>query len=184
MSTMDPRKNFTGCGPKILRANRLAAAINFCCQGRPFFLAGEEFGRTKGGIKNSYCSSSEVNLLDWTRAWKNRKLVDYYRGLIALRMQMPGIRDKGVHAEKRILWVEELAKDCVIACLDNRGKDSKWEKVIAIFNCSDKSGFARLPEGSWQILADGENTFRWEKPETVTGQVHVPEYSAMILGLA
>ena len=71
-----------------------------------------------------------------------------------------------------------------MACLDNRGKDSKWEKVILIFNCSDKSGFARLPEGSWQILADGENTFRWEKPETVTGQVHVPEYSAMILGLA
>ena len=29
----------------------------------------------------------EINQLDWTRAWANRQLVDYYRGLIALRMR-------------------------------------------------------------------------------------------------
>ena len=39
VSTLDSGKDFTGYGKKILRANRLAAAINFCCQGRPFFLA-------------------------------------------------------------------------------------------------------------------------------------------------
>lgn len=183
VSTMDPRKNYTGSQPRILRANRLAAAINFCCQGRPFFLAGEEYGRTKGGIKNSYCSSSEVNQLDWTRAWKNRKLVDYYRGLIALRMQLPGVQDKSENAQRRILWVEELAKDCVMACVDNSGKDSKWQQVLMIFNCSDRSGNARLPEGNWQILLDGENSFRWQKETIVAETVPVAEFSAMILGL-
>ena len=183
VSTMDEKKNFTGCDPKVLRANRLAAAINFCCQGRPFFLAGEEFGRTKGGIKNSYCSSSEVNLLDWTRAWENRALVDYYRGLIALRMQLPGVQDKSADAAKRVLWVKELAQDCVMACVDNKGADSKWQQVLMIFNCSGRSGKAALPGGNWQILADGENTFRWQEETIVSEKVPVAEFSAMILGL-
>lgn len=183
VSTMDQKKNYTGCNPKILRANRLAVAINFCCQGRPFFLAGEEFGRTKGGIKNSYCSESRVNLLDWTRAWKNRNLVDYYRGLIGLRMQLPGVQDKSASAAARILWIKELAKDCVMACVDNKGADSKWEQILMIFNCSGRSGNAQLPAGNWQILTDGENSFRWQEQTLVSSKVPVAEYSAMILGL-
>jgi pullulanase len=180
VSTMDAKKNYTGSQKEVQRANRLAAAINFCCQGRPFFLAGEEFGRTKGGIKNSFCSSSEVNELDWNRAYKNRELVDYYRGLIALRMQMPGVQDKTRDAAKRILWVKELAENCVMASVDNKG--GKWEKLILIFNCSDRSGNAALPHGNWQILADGENSFRWQKEDLVSEKVNVAEHSAMILG--
>jgi len=181
VSTMDEKKRYTGSEPQILRANRLAAAINFCCQGRPFFLAGEEFGRTKGGIKNSYNAKSEVNQLDWERAWKHRELVDYYRGLIALRMQLPGLQDKSEHAAKRVLWVEELAEDCVMACVDNKG--GKWGRILMIFNCSDRDGNAKLPEGSWQILADGENTFRWQEESAVSEKICVAEHSAMILGL-
>ena len=183
VSTMDPKKDYTGYQPEILRANRLAVAINFCCQGRPFFLAGEEFGRTKGGIKNSYCSSSEVNQLDWTRAWKNQALVDYYRGLIALRMQLCGMQDKSADAHKRILWVKELAKDCVMACVDNRGGDCKWEQILMIFNCSGHSGNAQLPAGNWQVLADGENSFLWQKESIISQKVRAAEFSAMILGL-
>lgn len=181
--TLDEKKKFTGCQPQILRANRLAAAINFCCQGRPFFLAGEEFGRTKGGIKNTYRSASHINRLDWSRAWKNQSLVDYYRGLIALRMQLPGVQDKTADAAKRILWVKELGEDCVMACVDNKGKDARWSQVLMIFNCSDRSGNAGLPIGSWQILADGESAYRWQEEAAVCENVPVAEYSAMILGL-
>ena len=124
-----------------------------------------------------------MNQLDWTRAWKNRGLVDYYRGLIALRMQMPGMCDKGMYASRRILWVKETDADCVMACVDNKGADSKWEQVILIFNCSDHALDTRLPDGTWQILADGENSFCWKKEMTVTGEVKVAEFSAMILGM-
>ena len=110
-------------------------------------------------------------------------MVDYYRGLIGLRMQMPGACDKTAGADKRVLWVKELAQDCVMACLDNRGSNSKWEQILMVFNCSSRSGNAQLPSGNWQILVDAENSFRWEKPETVTEKVRVAEYSAMILGL-
>ena len=178
--TMDEKKDFTGCQPEIRRANKLAAAINFCCQGRPFFLAGEEFGRTKGGIKNSYCSATEVNRLDWTRAWENRELADYYRGLIALRQQLPAMQDKSILAPNRVLWTKEICKDCVMASLDNRG--GKWEKLVLIFNCSDYTGKAQLPEGNWQILADGDSSFRFEESVTVTDKVQVKAFTAMILG--
>ena len=181
VASMDARKNYNVCQKAVLQANRLAVAINFCCQGRPFFLAGEEFGRTKGGIKNSYCSSSHINQLDWRRAWKNHGLVDYYRGLIALRMQLPGVCDKSADAAKRILWVKELAADCVMACVDNNG--GTWSRIIMIFNCSGRSGNAAVPAGNWQILLDGENSFRWQKADHVSETVRVAEHSAMILGL-
>lgn len=182
VSTMDAKKNFAGCQRAILRANRLAAAINFCCQGRPFFLAGEEFARTKGGIKNSYCSSSQVNQLDWTRAWKNKGLVDYYRGLIALRMQLPGVLDKSRDAAKRIQWVEEAAPDCVVACVDNRGEGAKWETLLMIFNCSPKTVDIALPEGDWQILVNGQSSFCWEKERAAARTEKLAAYTPMILG--
>lgn len=183
VATLDKRRNFTGCQRSVLRANRLAAAINFCCQGRLFLLAGEEFGRTKGGIRNSYCSSSEVNMLDWSRAWKNRKLVEYYRGLISLRQQLPGLRDKSQDAHLRIRDTYQIAPDCVAAWVDNRGADSKWEKLLLIFNCSAETVQSQKPTGSWQILADGESSFLWKKKIFAEDNLSIAPYTAVILGM-
>ena len=180
--TMDPGKNFSGSAADIQKANRLAVAINFCCQGRPFFLSGEEFGRTKGGIKNSYCSSAEINQLDWQRAWQNQSLVDYYRGLIALRMQLPGLQDKSVQAQKRVLWTKDLAHNAAAVCLDNRGENSRWETLLAVFCCGDQAQQMPLPEGKWQILCDGDSSFRWQLHVGVSGSCTVPAKSALILG--
>ena len=180
--TMDPGKNFLGSAANIQKANRLAAAINFCCQGRPFFLSGEEFGRTKGGIKNSYCSSAEVNQLDWQRAWQNRQMVDYYRGLIALRLQCPGLQDKSVNAHKRILWAKDLSGNAVAVCLDNRGENSKWSKLLMIFCCDQQPQQLQLPEGKWQVLVNGDSSFQWQLHVTLSGSCTVPAGSALILG--
>ena len=182
VSTMDEKKEFTGCQPEILKANRLAAAINFCCQGRPFFLAGEEFARTKGGIKNSYCSPSDVNKLDWQRAWKNADLVDYYRGLIALRQQIPAMQDKTGYAANHILWVKEKSKDFVAACMDNLGEESPWKQVVMLFNCSREDKTTNVPEGNWQLLVDGESSFLWKQPARVTGKLTVKAGTAVLVG--
>ena len=181
--TMDPQKDFDGCGEEIKRANRLAAAIYFSCQGRIFIHAGEEFGRTKGGVKNSYCSSAEINRLDWERAVKNRDLVEYYRGLIALRKQLPGLQDKSAKAKDRILKAFDIALNCSGILLDNKGENSKWEKLFLCFNCSEKSVNLSLPEGNWQVLADGENAFRWEESMYVKEKTEIPPKSALVLGL-
>ena len=180
--TADPAKNFTGSDPAIKRLNRLAAAICFFCQGRIFIHAGEEFGRTKGGIKNSYCSSPQVNRLDWHRAWENRDLVDYYRGLIALRKQLPGLQDKSETAAKRILQATDIAPNCAAVLLDNRGENSRWQQLYLCFNCGDRPVDLTLPEGNWQVLADGENAFCWKENVCLTGKTEIPPKSALLLG--
>ena len=180
--TMDPEKDFTGSKARIMQANRLAAALLFACQGRIFIHAGEEFGRTKGGIKNSYCSSAQINQLDWARATENAALVDYYRGFIALRQQLPGLQDKSESAPNRLQWVRQIADNCVAACLDNRSTRSQWQKLMMIFNCSDVPVQVDLPEGKWQVLADGENSFLWQNNQYVAGTVVLQPHSALWLG--
>ena len=179
--TMDPGKHFLGSDKRLQKANRLAAAINFCCQGRPFFLSGEEFGRTKGGIKNSYCSSSEVNQLDWSRAWENRDLVDYYRGLIALRKRIPAFTDKSAEARNRLLFTKDLAHNCAEAALDNHG-NSPWKTILVVFNCSDVPCPVNLPEGKWQLLCDGDSSFRWQQHIPLTESCTLQPGSPLILG--
>ncbi len=178
--TLDPQKQYHALSPQVLQANRLAAAMLFGCQGRVFLHAGEEFGRTKGGIKNSYCSSAQINQLDWARAWENRALVDYYRGLIALRQQLPALTDKSAHAKNRLLWAKDLAENCAAALLDDR--DGNWQQLLLIFNCSDTDRSLALPEGSWQVLADGSSSFRWQESLLINGSCTVPGCSALILG--
>lgn len=180
--TVDPKKDFHGSDEEIQRINRLAAAICFSCQGRIFLHAGEEFGRTKGGVKNSYCSSAEVNRLDWQRAWENENLVNYYRGLIALRMQLPGLQDKTENAGKRILQAVDIAQNCAAVFLDNRGENSKWQQVCLCFNCGGEFAEFELPDGNWQVLVDGENAFRWAENFCVEKKARIPAKSAFILG--
>jgi len=180
VSTMDSSENFFALNPEILRANRLAAAINFCCQGHVFFLSGEEFARSKGGVKNSYCSSVEVNLLDWQRAWDCEELVNYYRGLIALRMQLKCLQDKSADAAKRVLSAVEVGPDCAMVTLSNAGE--KWAEVLLIVNAAQTTQTVVLPEGTWQLLCDGVSSFRHQEKITVSGSVKAEAVSAVILG--
>ena len=180
--TMDPERRFEASLPEILRANRMSAAINFCCQGHVFFLSGEEFGRTKGGVKNSYCSSPEINRLDWTRAWKNRELVDYYRGLIALRMQLPALQDKTADAAKRVVAAVDLAHNCVGVSIGNAGENSRWDKILLLCNGDSCQRELPLPSGIWQVLSDDVSSFRWQETVTAKNTVCVPARSAWILG--
>jgi len=182
VATMDPKQNYKGNQAKILRANRLAAAINFCCQGRPFFLAGEEFGRTKGGVKNSYCSAPQINQMDWTRAWKNHRLVDYYRGLIALRKQITTLQDKSSDAARRILSVFDIAQNCTGVFLDTRSPNCKWDEILMIFHTGSDPCPFQMPDGRWQLLTDEQSSFRWRENRTVTGKIELPPCSAWILG--
>jgi LPXTG-motif cell wall-anchored protein len=63
----------------------LANSVVFTSQGISFMLAGEEFLRTKGGDKNSYSSSYEVNELNYALKIKNAKVFETYQKLIAIK---------------------------------------------------------------------------------------------------
>ncbi len=176
------KPDFTVCPPELLRQNRLAAALLFACQGHLFMLSGEEFARTKLGLKNTYNAPLTVNRQDWSRAWENRALVDYYRGLIALRKLLPGLTDKTPQAGQRVLSVLAHGENCAAILLDNTGGDSRWPRLLLAFNAGDAALTLPLPQGTWEALADGDDSFLWRSPAAVTDKASVAPVSALILG--
>lgn len=180
--TLTEEQAFETLHPQVLRANRLAAAMLFCCQGRLFLLSGEEFGRTKLGVKNSYCSPVALNRIDWRRAQKNRALSEYYRGLIALRKQLPGLRDKSILAGERLIEATDIAPGAALLRMDNRGAKSCYDELCMIFNTSDCEVEAQLPEGEWTLLCDGESSWLWEAEMTLNTAARVAPLACLILG--
>lgn len=182
--TLKPEGDFETLYPEILAANRLGAAILFTCQGMLFFLSGEEFGRTKEGIHDSFCSPLSLNRLDWERAYRNRNLMEYYRGLIALRKQLPGLCDKTEQAKERI-FEKKIEKEGLLSFrVKNRweGENSHWRELFVVYNSRKMTESVRLPEGSFELLADAENSFLWKSPWELSGTVELPPVSAAVLG--
>lgn len=185
--TMDPEAGYHTMKEELLRVYRLAAGIYMTCQGRIFFLGGEEFARTKEGIEDSYSDSIEVNRLDWKRAWENRELVEYYRGLIALRRQLPGLCDKTCHAAARIqkTWTRKGIAGYI---MDNRGsspypeKSWRWDTLCVCYNSTEETVDVPLPAGTWEILADGRDSFAWQKAVQVRGCAQAEPVSLIVLG--
>ena len=77
---------------ELLQMNRFCAEIVMISRGTPFFLAGEEMLRTKGGDHNSYMSPDSVNNLDWEALTPDSdayRMAEFYRELIAMRRTRP-----------------------------------------------------------------------------------------------
>ncbi len=67
--------------------NRLAATILFTSLGKPMIYEGQEFMRSKWGIKNTYNRGDAVNAIRWADRHRPiaRETMEYYRALIHLR---------------------------------------------------------------------------------------------------
>ncbi len=76
-----------------IAADKLGAALVLLSRGVPFIAAGQEFLRSKplknGFDHNSYKSPDSVNSLKWDNATVYRDVVEYYKGLIAVRRRFP-----------------------------------------------------------------------------------------------
>lgn len=180
----------------VLAANKLAAFIYFTCQGNLFLQAGEEFGRTKQGEGNSYCSAPELNMLDWSRPAEYGELVDYYKGLIRLRKRLPGLCDKSPEAVSRISCGKIQGEGVVSFLVDNRAPaDSPWEELFIVYNASDGERAVSMPEecapspdgpegqnSLWEVLADGGETDCRKGAEIAGNCVLVAAHSGMLLG--
>lgn len=165
---------------EVMRLNKLAAAIYMTCQGTLFFLSGEEFGRTKGGLDNTYNMPIEVNKLDWELAWKNKELVDYYKGLISLRKKLSGLCDKSKGSYKHItdMWKQKQ----IVGFTINNDSTSLWSQVKVIYNASKKIFEGEYLKGNWEVLCDADDSSLWQKNISANLQIKVQPQSVLILG--
>ena len=151
-----------------------------------FLLSGEEFARTKQGVKDSFNAPATLNRLDWARAWAApwQGLADYYRGLFALRKALPALCDKDEAAKTRLLRAWRPGRKAAAFLLDNTGPASRWPRLLLAYNAAARPRALALPAGRWQALADGETSWLWqaEKPSIYTTRAEVPAGCALILG--
>ena len=184
-----------------MRLNRMAAALYMTCQGSLFLLSGEEFARTKDGLEDSYNAPIAINRLDWEQAWKNRELVEYYRGLLALRRQLPGLCDKSARAAERISHVQK-EKGAVSFVIDNRpwvpvcqkeetgdapdreGKEhkSRWQTLKIVYNSSREERPVALDGEGWKVLCDGQDSWLWKTDRPAESEIYIAPQSVLILG--
>ena len=166
-----------------MRLNRMAAALYMTCQGTLFFLSGEEFARTKGGLEDSYNAPIGINRIDWEKAWENRSLVEYYQGLIGLRSRLPGLCDKSRQAPGRIRDIRK--KDGAVSfTVDNYSPsgESTWKTLKIVYNSTKEEQTVSVEGEGWVVLCNGENSRLWRERHFIKNQAKVSPQSVLILG--
>lgn len=177
------KPEFTARDTVALAQNRLAAGIYLTSFGLPFMQAGEEFARTKKGVSNSYRSSPTLNRLDWNRAEQYHALVDYYRGLLALRAAFPrlGSTDRRAPEALQFFALEQPLVGWTLPAV--WGDGAAWSALCVFYNPTETACTVALPAGQWKLLSDGTSSSLWRGPSRIfTGNAPLAPYSATILG--
>lgn len=82
--------------PEVLVLRRRQAknllTLVFLSQGIPMLLSGDELLRGQDGNNNAWCQDNELSWLDWSLVERNRDMLRFVRGLIALRKRHPSVR--------------------------------------------------------------------------------------------
>ena len=182
-------KSFTERDNTIVEMNKLTAAITLTSQGISFMQAGEEFARTKLGDENSYCSSTEINQLDWSSLVKYNDLQSYYSGLMEIRRNFKPFRDATSKSANLMKFSNDTENGVISYTLENTLTSGKeWSQVAVIFNSSDKEQTIELQANQgktlpseWVIIAN-KNSAGLKNLGTVKGSnITIPACSALIL---
>ena len=177
------KPEFTARDTVALAQNRLAAGIYLTSFGLPFMQAGEEFARTKKGVGNSYRSSPALNRLDWNRAEQYHALVDYYRGLLALRAAFPRLGSTDRHAPEALQFfaLEQPLVGWTLPAV--WGDGAAWSALCVFYNPTETACTVSLPAGQWKLLSDGTSSSLWRGPSRIfTGNAPLAPYSATVFG--
>jgi Type II secretory pathway, pullulanase PulA and related glycosidases len=60
-------------------------------RGVPMLLAGDEIWRTQRGNNNAWCQDNELSWFDWSLVEIERDMLEFVRGMIALRRRHPSL---------------------------------------------------------------------------------------------
>ena len=180
--------DYDGTNQNILQQNKLSAAIVLTSQGMPFYLAGEEFARTKHGDHNSYKSPDSVNQIDWNRTKKYSNLVEYYKGLMKIRANYSPFRDPTTNSINTTYFSQSGSAIGYTIQNKTANASNEWGTVAVLTNNSSNSQTVTLKVGSgaslpssWVVVANGDKA-GVEKLSTMNGSsISVPAKTALVL---
>jgi pullulanase/glycogen debranching enzyme len=173
--------------PKQLKINKLAAFVLMVSQGKVMIHEGQEFARSKiiaataapdtnvGKIDhNSYEKDNETNWLNFHHAEINKELLDYYRGLIAIRKTYSALRQA---SPEEIIFHD--SSDSLLVSFEITVPGQHF-LVIANGN-AEKNHRYTLPPGEWLVLADGQAVYVDQPKLNKNLTIKVPAISGVLL---
>ena len=179
VDSVKKNKDYETKDEELLSMNKLGAAFVQLSYGIPFMQAGEEAGRTKLGEDNSYNLSKDLNKLDWNRMYEFEDLMNYYKGLIALRKELKNFYDLSKYSLENINWIDDLPEQ-VIGCKVKAITKGTWNEIIIIFNASKNDVKVNL-DGEWNLLVN-KNSANIESKELVKEFIVTEAISATVIG--
>ena len=159
----------------IMAMNRLAAASVMTSQGIGFMLAGEEMLRSKPTTKkndydnrpnvyrndssyyfsdNSYKSPDSVNAIDWDLLDANWEMVEFYKGLIAIKTTWPQFRlDTKEQIEANVIINDDEHSDGVAVYAVKDPASNQY--AVVILNSTESATAVSVPQGKYDVFVNG-----------------------------
>ncbi len=174
-----------------MKTARLAALFLMTSQGIPMLHAGQEWGRSKWIVPdndddpdrgkldhNSYEKDNETNYLDYTEIEANQSLFEYYRDLIRIRRHYPQLR----LAEAGDITFHEY-EDPLLLTFEIYSEElpTNDHLLVTLNGNSETDHQLTLPEGRWEIIADGLRVYPEEAAAVKNNPLTIPATSGMIL---
>ena len=147
-----------------------ACAVLMCSRGTPMFLSGDEFGDTRFGNNNPYCQDNLISWLDWNLLGKNADLFEFFRYMIAFRMEHPAIRKDlepsyigfpSMSIHNLVPWENEHMENSYAVCVLFAGYDEDEGREDLVYIAVNAHWYAAdltlpdLPEGYvWKIAVN------------------------------
>ncbi|GLB58560.1 type I pullulanase [Cytobacillus sp. NCCP-133] len=138
------------------RKHRLATAMVLLAQGIPFLHSGQEFFRTKRGNGNSYRAPDSINKLDWERKIQFSDHVEYIRGIIEIRKNIPLFRLSSADSIRKSICFLNIKRPLIGFVLISSDGKAEWKRAAVLLNPTSAKEVIPLPEGVWEIFANHE----------------------------
>ena len=158
-----------------IAADKLGAALIMLSQGVPFIAAGQEFLRSKplpdGDFdRNSYRSPDSVNSIKWTDATINRGIIEYYKGLIAIRKRFSEFRLESAREIRAKTAFSDLGDGAFLAYIG--------DFILAVNPLSEELSFTL--DGKYEVFANG-NRASSEPFSTITEIIFAEPKSVLLI---
>lgn len=147
----------------------MANAMVLLAQGVPFIHCGQEFGRTKQGLGNTYNRSDNYNRVDYQRRDHHIEIVERTKELIQLRKEHPCFRLSTVEdIEKGVQFDSIYDQVLVYSC--QKGDDH----CVAFFNPTNIPYDYHLDQEA-RVLFDDGNSNALEAQD-----IHIASFSVVV----
>jgi len=141
---------------ELIQMHKLAQSIVLTSGGVPFLQGGMEMLRSKESVENSFESPDEINQIDWNRKTQYKGVFDYYQSLIALRKAHPAFRMPDTEMiQQHLEFLDTPDELSLMFQIKDHANGDAWKDILVIYNANHLSKTLSIPEGPWQLVADG-----------------------------